>query len=217
VIDTVGPQWGWWAWNTGLPTSKPSLGPLPYLSVMMFSLVLPFAAASMTLWLRRDSDRGGWYVARDIVIASVAVWPFMFACQLPIQLLESAGMTTYTARLVTTWTYIAAAAAITAYAFVGAYRTRRTDPGFIPAGVRGDRFALCCVVVYLVLAAVFWIAALPDYFEAVGGLTAEGSPTGSLVFGVAAYLSAIALLVGAHLGTTRRVIRCEPTPSLRPE
>ncbi len=99
----MGPQWGWWVWNTDLPTSKPSMGPIPYLSVMMFSFALPFAVTSVTLWLRRDASRGGWYIARDVVIVSLAVWPFMFAGQLPIQLLEVGGISTYTARFVATW------------------------------------------------------------------------------------------------------------------
>lgn len=98
---------------------------------------------------------------------------------------------------------------------MGAYRAGRTDPGFVPDEVGGDWFALYCAVVYLLVAAVLWIGALPDYYGAAAGLTAHGTPTGSLVLGIAAYLSSIALLIGAYLGTTQRATRHDPAPSRR--
>ena len=37
VVDTVGPQWKWWAWNTQLSTSTPALGVVPYLNIQAIS------------------------------------------------------------------------------------------------------------------------------------------------------------------------------------
>jgi hypothetical protein len=71
VIDTVGPQWRWWVWNTELPTSKPSLGPIPYLSLQMFSVALPFGIAFAARLVSKTPHPGGWYIVRDVVMVSV--------------------------------------------------------------------------------------------------------------------------------------------------
>jgi hypothetical protein len=202
IIDTVGPQWRWWVWNTELPTSKPSLGPVPYLNLQMFSIAMPFAIAFVTRLVTKTPHRGSWLVIRDVAVVSVAVWPIMLVVSLPATVLHALGMSTNTARFIVTWLLIVVTAVIAGWAFAGAYRTRKTDPAIVPGGVQADYFALVCVVVYLIFGAVFWGAALPDYLDAVHGITASGSPTGSLAVAVITYVLSIALLFGAYATTT---------------
>jgi hypothetical protein len=212
IIDTVGPQWRWWVWNTELPTSKPSLGPVPYLSLQMFSVALPFGIALVTRLVTKTPHRGGWYIVRDVAVVSIAVWPILLVVSLPATVLHVLGMSTNTARFVVTWLLIVGAVVIALSAFAGAYRARKTEPTILPDAVQGGYFALGCTVVYLIFAAVFWGAAVPDYLNAVNGITPSGSPTGSLPFAVITYVLSIALLFGAYAGTGSR--HEQNTPSL---
>jgi hypothetical protein len=204
IIDTVGPQWRWWVWNTDLPISKPALGAVPYLNLQMFSVVLPFGIAFVARLVTKAPHRGGWFIVRDVAVVSVAVWPILLLAGLPATVLHLTGMSTITARFVVTWLLIAGTAVIAVWAFAGAYRARKTDPAIVADGTQGDYFALACVVVYLAFGAVFWGAALPDYLEAVNGITASGSPTGSLPIAAISFVLSIAVLFGAYAGNGSR-------------
>ena len=105
---------------------------------------------------------------------------------------------------------------MTAVAFTGAYRARREDPAQIPAGVDRDYFGAVYVGVYLTVAAVCWVAALPDYLSAKNGFTATGARTGSLPFAVIMTAVAIALTIGAYRGNARRVSVIEPVKGPTP-
>jgi hypothetical protein len=213
VIDTVGPQWRWWVWNTDLPTSKPSLGPVPYLSLINFSVALPFGVALATLLISKIPQRGGWYLVRDVAVVSIAIWPSLLVVGLPATLAPLLGVPTETARFVLAWALIAAVAVIAGWAFMGAYRARAADPSIVPDDARGDRFPLVYAVAYLACAALLWGAALPDYLNAVHGVTASGDPSGSLAVAVVSFALSIVVLVGAHVGTGVRR-RALPLPEV---
>ncbi|OBK82453.1 hypothetical protein A5649_08950 [Mycolicibacter heraklionensis] len=214
VVDTVGPQWGWWVWNEDLPTSQPSMGPIPYLSLQAFSLVMPFGIALLTRWVTGAPGRGGRRLARDITIVSIGVWPLFMLMNLPGKVLELIGLSTLTARGISVWSFIVAGLAITAWAFYGAYRARLTDPSIVPAGARGDRFAAVTVSVYLAFGVLFWGAAIPGYLDAVDGVAPSGNPTGSLTFGAAAAVLTAVLTATAYRGTGRLVGAPGPGPRL---
>ncbi|MEB3049829.1 hypothetical protein KV112_08780 [Mycolicibacter sp. MYC123] len=204
VIDHVGVQFRWWVWNEDLPTSVPSLGVVPYVNLQAFSLGIPFGLALVTLLVCRRPGGGGWLLARDVAVVSVLVWPIQAVFSVPALAIDVVADSMRTGRLTGTWLLIAAAAITTAIAFAGAYRARRTDPDLVPPGVDQDYFALVCVVVYLVAAAVIWGAALPDYLAANQGRTPQGAPVGALPYSVITFLLSIALTVGAYVGTTGR-------------
>ncbi|AOS91791.1 MULTISPECIES: hypothetical protein [Mycobacterium] len=203
VVDTVGPQWGWWIWNDQVPQSHPSMGPIPFTSIELFSIAVPFAIAFVTLLVSRKQPRTGRKIARDIVVVSVLVWPVMMASSMVPTLLDLVGLSLETARSVWLWTLIVGCLAITAYAFRGAYQARRSNPELAPAGVDHDHFGAVCVGVYLVFGVIFWAAALPDYLAAQNGFTDTGLRIGNLAFGGAAFLVAIAFTVAAYAGGTR--------------
>lgn len=203
VVDMVGPQFRWWVWNEELSTSVPTLFHVPYLNLQAFSVALPFAMAFVTLIFSKPGRIGGVIVARNVALVSILVWPILFLSSLPSLMLTMIGVSVETARIVATWLLISAIGTVTAIAFVRAYRARRDDPAQIPRGASRDYFALGLVSVYLVVSAVCWIAALPDYFGAKDGFTASGARTGSLPFAIAMAAVVIALTVGAYRRTTR--------------
>ena len=206
VVDTVGPQWKWWAWNTQLSTSTPALGVVPYLNIQAFTIVLPFGLVLCTRLLCKVPHRGGWVIARDVVIVSLLVWPLQFLAALPATVVGLLGGSLDSARYISTWAYIALAAAVGGYAFIGAYRARRADPSLVPDGVQCEYFPLVYTAVYLICAAIFWIAGLPDYLVAHNGITPSGGQTGAHPYAVITFVLSVVLLAGAYAGTTERTV-----------
>jgi hypothetical protein len=207
VVDTVGVQFRWWVWNQDLPTSVPALGVVPYLNIQAFSLGVPFGLALLTLLVSKRPAPSGWLVARNVALVCIFVWPVMFLSSLPSALLNLAGVPIVTARLIGTWLLIAAAAAVSALVLTREDVARRHDPSRVPDRVRHDYFALICVSVYLAACVAFWGAALPDYLRAVNGVTPGGAPTGSLAYGVVAFVLSVTLTAACYLGTTSRTQR----------
>ena len=216
VIDMVGPQFRWWVWNENLSTSVPTLAHVPYINLQAFSIALPFAMALVTLWVSKQGRVGGWMVVRNVALVCVLVWPILFLSSLPSLLMALAGVPVSTARIVATWLLIGLASVVAVIAFLRSYRARRDDPATIPDGVVGDYFGAAYVGVYLVVAAVCWTAALPDYLSAREGFTADGARTGSLSFAVAMAVVSVAWTVGAYRGTVRPVDRVSATQSPSP-
>lgn len=202
VIDTVGVQFRWWVWNQELPTSRPGLGVVPYVNIQAFSLGLPFGLALVTLLASKFAGTGRWSVVRNIVLVCIGAWPIQFLSSAPATLIDWLGGSIQTGRLIGTWLLIVAAGVATLLAFIGSYRARIADPGFIPLGVQRDYFALVCATVYLIACVVLWAAALPEYLGARGGLTPGGAPTGSLPYAVVTFILSMALTAGAYAGTT---------------
>ncbi len=216
VVDTVGVQFRWWAWNQDLPTSVPALGVVPYLNIQAFSLGLPFGLALVTLVVSQRPAASGWPATRNVALVCIFTWPVMFLSSLPAALLHLSGLSIVTARLVGTWLLIATAGAVSAVVLTREYVARRRDPSRVPAGVGQDYFALICVSVYLAACVVFWGAALPDYLRAVNGVTAGGAPTGSLTYGAVTFALSAAVTVACYLGTTGRALRNPVAPTAVP-
>jgi hypothetical protein len=60
--------------------------------------------------------------------------------------------------------------------------------------------------VYLGVLLVLWLAALPEYLGAVNGVTADGTPTGSVVYAVGSFLLAASCLAAAiRVSSTPRI------------
>lgn len=201
VIDMVGPQLRWWIWNENLATSKPTLFNVPYVNLQAFSIAMPFAMAFMTLLVSKKRYVSGWVVVRNVALTAVLVWPMMWLTMIPSAIIDWMGASVSTSRIVGTWLMVATLAAVTAWAFIGAYRARRDDPANIPAGVGRDFYGLGVVAVYIVVCAVCWAVALPDYLKAVNGFTPEGARTGSVWFALVMAAISLALTWGAYART----------------
>lgn len=197
VIDTVAPQWLWWAWNTELSTSTPALGVVPYLNIQAFALALPFGLALATQWLCRRL-RTGRSIAVAVLIVSVLVWPLQFLASAPATLVDLLGGSLVTARAYSLWAYITIAGATTVWAFIGVHRARRAGTAATEEAGRCDYFALGYAVIYLIAGASFWAAGLPAYLAAEGGVTADGAPVGSLPVAILAFMLAAALTAWSY-------------------
>lgn len=201
IVDTVGVQFRWWVWNQELSTSQPALGVVPLVNLQAFSIGLPFGLALLTLLVARMRS-GRWQLLRDVIIVCVCIWPLQFLFSAPATLIDLAGASIETGRLVGTWLLIAVCGVVALWAFVASYRARTADPASVPAAVRRDYFGLVSSVVYLTACVAFWAAALPDYIAATEGVTAGGAPTGSLPYAVVTFVLSIAVVIGAYAATT---------------
>ena len=175
-------------------------------NIQAFTIVLPFGLVLCTRLLCKVPHRGGWVIARDVVIVSLLVWPLQFLAALPATVVGLLGGSLDSARYISTWAYIALAAAVGGYAFIGAYRARRADPSLVPDGVQCEYFPLVYTAVYLICAAIFWIAGLPDDLVAHNGITPSGGQTGAHPYAVITFVLSVVLLAGAYAGTTERTV-----------
>jgi hypothetical protein len=198
VIDTVAPQWSWWVWNTKLSSSTPALGVVPYLNIQSFALVLPFGLTLVTRWVCRNPCGGAKFMVRCVMIVSILVWPLQCLASAPATVVNLLGGPLDTARAVSLWTYIVVTGCVTALAFTGVYRARRTGGQSIDEAVCGDYFPLVCAVGYLLAGVVFWTAGLPAYLDAQSGITSSGAPTGSLAYGIVAFVCSVLLTVWSY-------------------
>ncbi|MEB4209785.1 hypothetical protein [Mycobacterium sp. 94-17] len=202
VIDTIGAQWRWWAWNTELPTSVPALGVVPYLNIQVFTICLPFGLVAVTRVVSTARWPGAGRILRDVVIVSILLWPVILLASAPASIVHALGGSILVARAVSLWVYIVIVAAVGIYTFVGAYRARREDPDIVPAGVAHDYFPLIYGLIYLGCGALFWALGLGDYLGARNGLTVGGAPIGSLPYAVLAFIGTALVLALAYARTT---------------
>ena len=66
-----------------------------------------------------------------------------------------------------------------------------------------NRFVHAFGLVYLVVLAALWASALPGYFGAVHGVTADGTPTGNLAYASLCFAVAALAVIGVS-GTRAR-------------
>jgi hypothetical protein len=200
TIDMVGPQLRWWVWNTELASLGPWLGSVPYVNLQAFGIGIPLGIALLARWVATGRGQSGWRIAGNVALVSIGTWPVMFSTSIPAAVLGLTGVPFETARPAAVWLILLAAGLVTAWALADAYRARVAGGVELPEGVETDRFGLVCVVVYLVVAAIVWIAAMPAYLAARDGLTAGGAPIGSFPYSLACAVLSIAIVAAAYLG-----------------
>jgi hypothetical protein len=205
----VGPQLRWWVWNTELASLGPWLGSVPYVNLQAFGIGIPLGIALLTLgialltrWVATGPGQIGWRIAGNVALVSIGTWPVMFSTSIPAAVLGLAGVPFETARPAGVWLILVAAGLVTAGALADAHRARVAGKVELPEGVETDRFGLVCVVVYLVVAAVCWTAAMPSYLGAREGLTPGGAPIGWLPYSMATAVLSIVIVAATHLGSS---------------
>ncbi|MEV6325493.1 hypothetical protein AB0M45_30610 [Nocardia sp. NPDC051787] len=213
VIDTVAVQFRWWVWSETLSLSKPALGAVPYVNIQAFALGVPFALALATsVVTRRTRPGSAIMVGCAVGVVCLLIWPIELALAAPAVIIDLVGASTETGRFVGTWLLVTIAGAVTASVF--ARIDRHPDVDVTDAREGRDRFALTCVMVYLLIAAGIWIAALPDYLTARDGHTLDGAPLGSLPYAVITFVLSIALTTRAYRRTTRRSSQVTGRPAV---
>ena len=109
------------------------------------------------------------------------------------------------------WTEIALLAAVGAY---GILRTLRERAGETGGGTEDDRdlYGLVAGAVFLVVFAVLWATALPDYRDAAGGLTPDGAPVGSLPYALACAVVVVVVLAAVSRRPAPPLTRSAESP-----
>lgn len=173
VFDQLGPQLRWWAWNTDNPINHPLLRSVPMTSVFIFATLGPAVSTFLVLLLTRRAGRlGRLGIAWRAAAAGVLVPVGLAILSIPSSIFG--GEHPNTAAQAAVFSVELAIFAIVAVPVL--MRQWRGGGGEPSAFVRIFGPA------YLIVLGVVWGSALPDYFGAVDGITADGTPVGSLAF-----------------------------------
>jgi hypothetical protein len=196
IFDHIGPQLQWWGWNPDAPSNAPWLASVPLTSAVTFAGAAPFGMALLTRLLVARRVARGPVPAGSMVLRTVAVGALtplaMMAFSVPYGLFGQTDSPNRTAQAVVLWLELAVLGVVAVAAFRRAAgerlaRTVMPDP-FL------DRYPVVGGAVFLGVFAVLWAAALPDYLDASGGRTPEGTPTGSLAYVLACTVVCLAVL-----------------------
>jgi hypothetical protein len=180
VFDHIGPQLRWWAWNpANHVVNQPAMASVPLQSALLFASV---SFAAMT-WLVVRLVRNGRSFVLWTVVAGVLTPLAMALAGIPSRL--AGGNVTAQA-----WV-LGVELGLVWLAGAWVVVTTREVP-------EPSAFTRYYPAVYLGVLAVFWISALPAYFGAVGGVTADGTPTGSGLYALACFCAAGATLYRAR-------------------
>jgi hypothetical protein len=199
VFDQLGPQLRWWAWNTGNPINHPMFASVPMTSVFIFATLGPIVVTLLVLLLvgRKPaaSAPAGWALTWRMVLAGVLVPLGVAVLSIPTSLFGGAKPNT-TAQAVIFAAELVIVAVIAVPVLVRQWLRSRDDR-------EPDEFVRIFGPVYLIVLGALWLSALGAYFAATNGTTADGTPTGSLIYTVVCFVVSV-LAVVSNAGATKR-------------
>lgn len=187
IFDHIGPQLRWWEWTLDHPMNQPFFDSVPLPSVVVFAALWPMSLAfCVQLFVGRHVQDGKTFSGLQIlgrtivvgVLASIgtAVLPMPATIGATISGSTTVGGVIYAAELV-----VLALVAIPV--LFRQWSSLRQDRD--PATVRySNPLILRYAAGYLAVMTILWVTALPAYFGAVDGVTANGDPIGSLAYTV---------------------------------
>lgn len=191
IFDHIGPQLRWWEWSLDNPINAPFFDSVPLPSVVVFAALWPMSLAFCVRWfVGRQVDAGQHFTGLQLVWRTVVIGLLAslgtFILPLPATVI---GMGSTTVRGVIYAAELVLIAAVAIPILFRQWRILRGGSSGIPAYT--NRFVQIYSALYLVVFAIFWITALPDFFDAVDGRTANGDPIGNLWFTLACFVVAI--------------------------
>lgn len=222
IFDHIGPQLRWWEWSIDNPLNQPMFAAVPMGSVVVFAALWPLSLAfCVQFFVGRHVDRGRRFTGvettwRTLVIGLLAsVGTFV----LPLPATVVGGLTNFTVQGVVYAAELAVLSGAAGYVFFQQWqRLRHSGPAALDGtpgtAVYASSLMIGYAAAYLVIFAVLWLTALPDYFGAVHGLTADGDPIGSLAYTLACF--AVAGLTTALAAAVARTPAGAPTQQAEP-
>ncbi|WP_194835842.1 hypothetical protein [Nocardia sp. XZ_19_369] len=195
IFDHIGPQLRWWEWSVDNPLNQPMFDAVPLPSVVVFAALWPMSLAwCVQFFVGRQVEAGKQFsgpqlVGRTVVIgllASVGT----FVLPLPATVF---GMGSDAVRGFLYAAELFVLSVVAVVLLVRQWSALRSGAS-TPPGYR-NRLVQAYALVYLGVMAVLWITALPDYFDAVDGITANGDPIGNLWYTIACFAIAIVTVV----------------------
>ncbi|MDZ4269425.1 MAG: hypothetical protein U1D00_27735, partial [Mycobacterium sp.] len=192
VFDQLGPQLRWWSWNTDNALNHPMLAAVPMTSVFIFATLGPIVVTALVVLLVRPGSHRGALAWR--IVAAGALTPLGLAVlSIPTSLFG--GETPDTGAQAVLFTIELALVAVVAVGTLVRQWSRIRSGAAEAAGP--VTFLRVFGPTYLGVFAILWAAALPAYFAASQGVTADGTPIGSLGYAAACFLGAAGCLAGA--------------------
>lgn len=187
IFDQLGPQLRWWEWTTDNPLNQPMFDSVPLPSVVVFAALWPMSLAYCVYrFVGRRADAGIRMPALELVWRTVAIGLLAslgtFILPLPATVLGM-GSTTVRGTI-----YALELVAVTAVAIPILYRRwsalRHEGSPYI------NNFVRAYSILYLLIFAILWATALPDFLNATQGHTTNGDPVGNLWYTLACFLIA---------------------------
>ena len=202
IFDQLGPQLKWWAWNpANIDVNHPALASVPMNSMLLFASVSFGVMTFLAVKLAGSEPAGGrsrrgWSLTWRIAVAGLLTPPSMAVFGIPSGVFggESPNVTAQAWVLGIELGLVWVAGIWILVSHVRARSAEEPEPM--------TSFARIYPAVYLAAMAVFWLAALPDFFAAENGITSEGTPVGSGLYALACFVGAAAVL--GVLSTERR-------------
>ncbi|MGE2730754.1 hypothetical protein ACQI4F_14820 [Mycolicibacterium vaccae] len=202
IFDHLGPQLRWWEWTLDHPFALPFFASVPVSSVVVFAFLWPMSLAlCVQFFVGRHVDAGRTFTGPQIVGRTIVVGLLasIGTAILPLPATAAggiAGSTTVAGVVYVVELVILSVVAV--FALFSQWR-RGSAPG--SGRVAYDKVIVGYGAVYLAVMALLWITALPAYFAAVDGFTANGDPIGSLWYAVLCFVIA-ALCLAATVTRT---------------
>ncbi|MET8654595.1 hypothetical protein [Nocardia aurea] len=198
IFDHIGPQLRWWEWSIDNPINQPMFDSVPIPSVVVFAALWPMSLAFFVqLLVGRQVDAGRDFSGVEIAWRTVVIGVLgsLGTGILPIPAtVLGAGSDTVRGFL-----YVAELVIVSVVAVVALSRrwlALRRGESDIPR--YSNRFVRIYSVVYLGVMALLWVTALPDYFDAVDGSTANGDPIGNIWYAAACFVIAILCVLATY-------------------
>jgi len=198
IFDHIGPQLRWWEWSIDNPINQPMFDSVPIPSVVVFAALWPMSLAFFVqLLVGRQVDAGRDFSGVEIAWRTVVIGVLgsLGTGILPIPAtVLGAGSDTVRGFLYVAELVIVSVVAVVALSrrWLALRRGESDIPGY------SNRFVRIYSVVYLGVMALLWVTALPDYFDAVDGSTANGDPIGNIWYAAACFVIAILCVLATY-------------------
>ncbi|MCD2098976.1 MULTISPECIES: hypothetical protein [Rhodococcus] len=191
IFDHLGPQLRWWEWSLDNPINQPFFDSVPLPSVVVFAALWPMSLAFCAqFFVGRHIDAGRTFSGLELTWRTITVG---LLASVGVVILPAPatviGMGSTTVRATIYAAELVILSIVAIYVLSRQWSRLRSTPTDRPYS---NDLVRWYAVAYLVVMAVLWIGALPDWFSAVDGVTEAGDPIGSLWYTVACFAVAIA-------------------------
>jgi len=191
IFDHLGPQLRWWEWSLDNPINQPFFDSVPLPSVVVFAALWPMSLAFCAqFFVGRHIDAGRRFNGIELTWRTIVVG--LLASVGTVVLPAPAtviGMGSTTVRATIYAAELVILSIVALYVLSRQWVRLRSNGSERPYS---NGLVRWYALVYLVVMAVLWIGALPDYFAAVDGVTDNGDPIGNLWYTLACFVVAIA-------------------------
>ncbi|MFD4293851.1 hypothetical protein ACFWQG_11610 [Rhodococcus sp. NPDC058532] len=212
IFDQLGPQLRWWEWTLDNKVNLPFFDAVPLPSVVVFAALWPMSLAlCVQFFVGRHVDAGrtfsGLQLAWRTVVIGLTASIGVFVLPLPATV---GGLGSDTVR---GFLYAAELVAVTVVAIpLLARQWSALRRGTATGPAYSNDFVRYYAIVYIVVMGALWASALPDFFAATDGVTANGDPIGNLWYTIGCFAVAIATVAASFT-----VPRPADTPAPEPQ